>query len=185
VSYLANLLTAKQLEVLHETVPKAAVIGFLMNPDNPNAAADTAEVQAAAGVLSLRLAVANARNDDDIDIALTSMVQQQASALLIGADALLRRDRIAALTVRHALPAITSARDFALAGGLLSYGADLREAYYQAGLYASRILKGEKPADLPVVQSTKFELIINLRTAKALGLEVPAMLLARADEVIE
>jgi putative tryptophan/tyrosine transport system substrate-binding protein len=185
VSFLANLLAAKQLEVLHEAVPKAAAIGFLMNPDNPNAAADTAEVQAAADALGLRLVAANARNDDDIDAALTSMVQRRASALLIGADALFRRDRIAALTVRHALPAITNARDFALAGGLLSYGADLREAYYQAGFYASRILKGEKPGDLPVVQSTKFELVINVRTAKAFGLEVPPMLLARADEVIE
>src|SRR5205807_9349013 len=117
--------------------------------------------------------------------ALTSMARRQAGALLIGADALFRRDRIAALTVRHRLPAITNARDFALAGGLLSYGADLREAYYQAGFYASRIVKGEKHADLPVVQSTKFELVINSRTAKALGIEVPPMLLARADEVIE
>ena len=185
VSFLANLLAAKQLEVLHETVPKAAMIGFLMNPDNPNAAADTREVRAAADALGLTPVVANARDDDDIDTALASMVQQHASALLIGADALFRRDRVAALTVRHALPAITNARDFALAGGLLSYGADLREAYYQAGIYAGRILKGEKPSDLPVMQSTKFELVINLKTAKALGLTVPDTLLARADEVIE
>ena len=185
VSFLANLLAAKQLEVLHETVPKAAMIGFLMNPDNPNAAADTREVWAAADALGLTLVVANARDDDDIDTALASMVQQHASALLIGADALFRRDRIAALTVRHALPAITNARDFALAGGLLSYGADLREAYYQAGIYAGRILKGEKPSDLPVMQSTKFELVINLNTARALDLSVPASLLARADEVID
>jgi putative ABC transport system substrate-binding protein len=185
VSFLANLLAAKQLEVLHETVPKAAVIGFLMNPDNPNAASDTREVRAAADALGLTLAVANARSDDGIDTALASMVQRHASALLIGADALFRRDRVAALTIRHALPAITNARDFALAGGLLSYGADLREAYNHAGVYAGRILKGEKPADLPVVQSTKFELVINMRTGKALGIEVPPMLLARADEVIE
>jgi putative tryptophan/tyrosine transport system substrate-binding protein len=185
VSFLANLLAAKQLELLHETVPKAVMIGFLVNPDNPNAATDAAEVQVAANALGLTLIVANARDDNDIDAALASMVQRQASALLIGADALFRRDRIAALTVRHALPAITNARDFALAGGLLSYGADLQEAYYQAGVYAGRILKGEKPADLPVVQSTKFELVVNLRTAKALGLELPPILLARADEVIE
>jgi putative tryptophan/tyrosine transport system substrate-binding protein len=185
VSFLANFLAAKQLEILHETVPKAGVIGLLVNPDNPNAATDTAEVRAAADALGLTLVVANARDDNDIDTALTSMVQRQASALLIGADALFRRDRIAALTVHHALPAITNARDFALAGGLMSYGADLREAYYQVGVYASRILKGEKPADLPVVQSTKFELVINMRAAKALGLEVPPMLQARADEVIE
>jgi putative tryptophan/tyrosine transport system substrate-binding protein len=185
VSFLANFLAAKQLEVLHETVPKAAVIGLLVNPDNPNAETDTAEVRAAADALGLTLVVANARDDNDIDTALTSMVQRQASALLIGADALFRRNRIAALTVRHALPAITNARDFALAGGLMSYGADLREAYYQVGLYAGRILKGEKPADLPVVQSTKFELVINMRAAKTLGIEVPPMLQARADEVIE
>jgi putative ABC transport system substrate-binding protein len=185
VSFLANFLAAKQLEVLHETVPKASVIGLLVNPDNPNAATDTAEVRAAAYALGLTLVVANARDDKDIDTALTSMVQRQASALLIGADALFRRDRIAALTAHHALPAITNARDFALAGGLMSYGADLREAYYQVGVYASRILKGEKPADLPVVQPTKFELVINMRAAKALGLEVPPMLQARADEVIE
>jgi putative ABC transport system substrate-binding protein len=187
VSFLANLLAAKQLEVLHETVPKATVVGFLVNPDNPNAAADTAEVQAAAAALGLGLVVASARAEHDIDTAFATVVQQKAGALLIGADPLfgIRRDPIAALAARHALPAIFIARDFAVAGGLMSYGPDQVDAYRQAGIYAGRILKGEKAADLPVVQPTKFELVINLKTAKALGLEVPPMLLARADEVIE
>ena len=187
VSFLVNLLAAKQLEMLHDAVPKAAVVGFLVNPGNPNAAADTAEVRSAAGVLGLSLRVASATTEDAIENALVTLEHEQARALLIGSDPLFsaHRERIATLAQRYALPAIFNTLDFVHAGGLMSYGPDQIDVYRQAGAYAGRILKGEKPADLPVVQPTKFELAINLKTAKALGIEVPAALLARADEVIE
>jgi ABC-type uncharacterized transport system substrate-binding protein len=187
VSFLVNLLAAKQLEMLHDAVPKAAAVGFLVNPGNPNAAADTAEVRSAAGTLGLALRVASATAEDAIESALVTLVQEQARALLIGSDPLFGayRERLATLAQRYALPAIFNTLDFVHAGGLMSYGPDQTDVYRQAGAYAGRILKGEKPADLPVVQPTKFELAINLKTAKALGLEVPPTLLARADEVIE
>jgi putative ABC transport system substrate-binding protein len=187
VSFLVNLLAAKQLEMLHDAVPKAAVVGFLVNPGNPNATADTAEVHSAAGTLGLTLRVVSATTEDAIEKALVTLVQEQARALLIGSDPLFgaHRDRLAILAQRYAVPTMFNTLDFVHAGGLMSYGPNQADAYRQAGAYAGRILKGEKPADLPVVQPTKFELTINLKTAKALGLTIPPDVLSLADEVIE
>jgi len=187
VSFLVNLLAAKQLEMLHDAVPNAATVGFLANPGNPNATADMAEVRSAAATLGLALRVASATAEDAIENALVTLVQEQARALLIGSDPLfgVHRERLASLAQRYGLPAIFNTLDFVHAGGLMSYGPDQTDVYRQAGAYAGRVLNGEKPADLPVVQPTKFELAINLKTAKALGIEMPAALLARADEVIE
>jgi len=187
VSFLINLLTAKQLEVLHEVIPKTADIGFLVNPDNPNAEPDTREVRFAAARLARKLIVAGASSAAEIDTAFATLVKQGANAVVIGADALFvsHQDQIVKLAIRHSLPAIYNSRGYVMDGGLMSYGPDQAEAYRQAGVYASRILKGEKPTNLPVVQPTKFELVINLKTAKALGLNIPPSLLARADEVIE
>jgi putative tryptophan/tyrosine transport system substrate-binding protein len=187
VSFLINLLTAKQFEVLHELIPKTADIGFLVNPVNPNAETDTREVRFAADRLGRKLIVAGASTAAEIDIAFATLVKQGASAVVIGADALFvsRQDQIVELAMRHTMPTIYNSREYVTAGGLMSYGPNQAEAYQQAGVYASRILKGEKPANLPVVQPTKFELVINLKTAKTLGLTIPPSLLARADEVIE
>jgi putative tryptophan/tyrosine transport system substrate-binding protein len=187
VSFLINLLTAKQFEVLHELIPKTADIGFLVNPVNPNAETDTREVRFAADRLGRKLIVAGASSAAEIDIAFATLVKQGASAVVIGADALFvsRQDQIVELAMRHTMPTIYNSREYVTAGGLMSYGPNQAEAYQQAGVYASRILKGEKPANLPVVQPTKFELVINLKTAKTLGLTIPPSLLARADEVIE
>jgi len=187
VSFLANLLAAKQLEVLHEAVPNATAVAFLVNPRNPNAAADTTEVQIAAKRLGLELTVASAGAEDAIDKAFATLVREQARAVLIGADPLFtaHRERVALLAERHRLPTIFIQREFPKVGGLMSYGPDQTDAYRQTGAYAGRILRGEKPADLPVVQPTRFQLVINLKTAKALGIDVPPTLLARADEVIE
>jgi putative tryptophan/tyrosine transport system substrate-binding protein len=187
VSFLANLLTTKQFELLREIVPKAAAVGFLVNPANPNAEPDTREVRSAAAALARKLLVIAARDEGEIDTAFAMLVKQGAGAVLISPDALFggRRDQIVALSARHALPTIYSVREYAMAGGLMSYGPNLADAYRQAGVYVGRILKGAKPADLPVVQPTKFELVINLKTAKALGLTVPLIMQMTADEVIE
>jgi putative ABC transport system substrate-binding protein len=187
VTFLGSELTAKQLEVLHETVPKTAVIGLLENPTNPNADSVRRDVQAAADALGRKLVVAKAVVESDIDPAFTSLVQQRIGALLVRSDGLFngRTEQLVALAARHALPAIYPVREFAVAGGLISYGANLRDALRQVGVYTGRILNGEKPSDLPVQQSTKVELVINLKTAKALGLDIPQTLLGRADEVIE
>jgi putative ABC transport system substrate-binding protein len=187
VSFLANLLVAKQFELLHELSPNAAAIGFLVNPANPNIESDASEAQAAARTLGLQLAILRAGTAADIDAAFATLVRQGAAAIVIGPDALFssRLDQIVVLAARHAIPAIYNVREFAAAGGLMSYGADQTDAYRQAGIYTGRILKGAKPADLPVQQSTKVELVINLKTAKALGLTFPITLLGRADEVIE
>jgi putative ABC transport system substrate-binding protein len=187
VSFLLNALVAKRLEMLRELVPAARSIGLLVNPKNPNAESDSKDVQDAARVLGLAIQVVNASTDAELDRAFASLAEQQVAALIMLPDPFFigRRDHIVALSARHALPAMYDRRELALAGGLISYGTSFTDAHYQAGIYTGRILKGAKPAELPVVQSTRFELVINLKTAKALGVEVPPTLLARADEVIE
>jgi ABC-type uncharacterized transport system substrate-binding protein len=187
VSFLANLLAAKQFELLHEIIPKSAAIGFLVNPVNPNTESDTREVRSAADTLSRKLFVVGASSEAEIDIAFATLVKQGAGAVLIGADALFvsNRDQLVALATRHAMPTIYNSREYAIAGGLMSYGPSQAEAYQQAGVYAGRILRGEKPASLPVVQPTKFELVLNVKAANALGIAVPPTLIARADELIE
>jgi putative ABC transport system substrate-binding protein len=187
VSFLANALVAKHLELLQDLVPAATVIGVLANPNNPNAGSDIKDVQTAAAALGRQVHVANATSERELDAAVNGIAGASAAALLIAPDALFitARARLAALAVAHYLPTIVSNRLYVEDGGLLSYGASIDDAYRQAGVYCGRILKGERPADLPVVQPTKFELVINLKTAKALGLDVPPTLLARADEVIE
>jgi putative ABC transport system substrate-binding protein len=187
VSYLVNVLAAKHLELLHETAPRAVMMGFLVNPNNPNAEIDTREVQTAANTLRQKLLIVKATTPDDIEAAFATLVQQRIGALLIHADAFFtsRYEQLAALVVRHAMPAIYSFRGFAAAGGLMSYGASIIDAYRLAGVYTGKILNGAKPTDLPVQQAVKIELVINLNAAKALGLTVPQSILARADEVIE
>jgi putative ABC transport system substrate-binding protein len=186
-TFLYNTLAPKRLELLHELVPNAAVIGLLVNPKNPASKSETSDAQAAAQALGLKLIVQNASNSRDIDAAFTSFVQQRVDALTFAADAVLsnRRDQLVALAARHAVPTMYFAREFPDAGGLMSYAGDMTDAYRLTGVYAGRILKGEKPADLPTQQATKVELIINLKTAKALGISVPLPLIGRADEVIE
>ncbi len=187
VSFLINTLVAKQVEVLHETVPKTALIGFLVNPTNPIADTDTKNLLVAAEMLGQKLLVVQSRTDSELETAFVTLVQQRAGALVVGADPFLtdRRDKIVELAARQKVPAIYPLREFATAGGLMSYGTSATEAFRLVGLYAGRILKGEKPGDLPVQQSTKVELIINLKTAKALGINVPNTIIGRADEVIE
>jgi putative ABC transport system substrate-binding protein len=180
-------LEAKRLQVLHELVPTATVIAILANPNFPDAESQRRDLQAAARAIAQRLVFLDAASERDIDAAFASLVQQRASALLVASDPFLfsRRDQIVALAARHGVPAVYQWRDFAAAGGLMSYGTVLAELYRPMGIYVGRILKGAKPSDLPVQQSTKVELIINLKTAKALGLSVPISLIGRADEVIE
>ena len=184
VTFLANELEAKQLELLRELVPGADAIAYLVNPSNPNTAT---AVRAAGQVLGRRIHVFNASTERDLDLAFAGLGQRRAGALLISPDPLFtsRREQIVTMARQHAMPTMYQFREFVAAGGLVSYGVDLKDTYRQHGIYVGRILKGSSPADLPVVQPTKFELTINLKTAKALGLTVPASLLARADEVIE
>jgi ABC-type uncharacterized transport system substrate-binding protein len=180
-------LGAKQLALLHELVPSAATIGFLENPNNPVFELTGRDVLAAAPIVGLKVQILKAGSDREIDAAFASVVQAPTGALLVGGDALFnsRIEQLVALAARHAIPTMYTFREFVVAGGLISYGASLIEQYRQIGLYTGRILKGEKPADLPVQQTTKLGLIINLKTAQALGLTVPPTLLAIADEVIE
>jgi putative tryptophan/tyrosine transport system substrate-binding protein len=187
ISFLINGLAAKAVELLHELVPKAAIIGLLINPKDANAASDTTEAQAAADTFGLKSVLAKASTESEIESAFTTFVQQQVTALFVEPDSFFmdQRKRIVALAARHALPAVSQLRVFAEAGGLASYGTSITAANRQLGDYTGRVLKGAKPADLPVMQSTRFELIINLKAAKVLGLEVPWTLGARADEVIE
>jgi len=177
----------KRLELLHEVVPTAATLALLVNPTNPNVETLSRDLHAAARTLGLELQVLHASTEREIDTVFATLLQLQARGLVIGHDAFFnsQNERLAALALRHAMPTIYQFREFAAAGGLMSYGTDLADSHRQAGVYVGRILKGEKPADLPVQQPTKFELVINLKTAKALGLTVPPSLLARADEVIE
>jgi putative ABC transport system substrate-binding protein len=185
VSFLAGLLGPKRLEMLRQLVPTAATIAILVGTDTLEARIERRDVELAAQALGQQLIVAPVTSEGELDGAFTSIVERGAKALLVGSGPLLtsNRERIVALAARHALPAIYGLREFVVAGGLMSYGASLVEAYRQAGSYAGRVLKGEKPADLPVMQSTKFELVINLKATKALGLSMPP--LAVADELIE
>jgi len=187
VSMLTSDLMAKRIELLTELVPKATTIGLLVNPTGQRAGLDTKEAQAAGRALGRQIEVLNAGSADEIEAAFVTLVQRRMGALVTGNDVLFttRYEQIAALASRRAVPTIFPWREFAVAGGLMSYGITHTEPYRQVGSYVGRILKGEKPADLPVLQPTKFELVINLTTAKALGLEIPPTLLARADEVIE
>jgi len=187
VHFFGGVLGAKRLELLRQLVPSATTIAVLVYPNTPNTEAERRDVQAAAQAIVQQLVILDARSDRDIDTAFTAFVQRGAGALLAGSSAFMvsHRERLVALAARHALPAIYHVRETVAAGGLMSYGASLADAYRQAGIYAGRILKGEKPGDLPVMRSTKFEFVINLRTAKALGLSVPPTLLATADKVIE
>jgi putative tryptophan/tyrosine transport system substrate-binding protein len=187
VTSLAGDLVPKELELLHQLVPTATVVALLVNPTRTDANSTTKEVEAAARPLGIQLRVLNASTESELDKAFATLAQLQALGLVISADTFFttRLERLASLAIRHAMPAVYHFREFAAAGGLISYGAGFAESFRQAGIYTGRILKGEKPIDLPVQQVTKVELIINLRTAKALGLTVPPSLLARADEVIE
>jgi putative ABC transport system substrate-binding protein len=182
VSFFTAQLEGKRLGLLHELVPKG-----LVNPTNANADNQTKDLEASARTLGVQLHVLSAHSEDEIEGAFANVVQLRANALVVASDPFFfaRRQQLIALAARHAVPAIYEWRDFVDAGGLMSYGTSLTEAYRQAGIYAGRILKGEKPADLPVVQTVKFEFVINLTVAKVLGLDVPPGLSARADEVIE
>jgi putative ABC transport system substrate-binding protein len=187
VSVLDVEIGAKRLELLHELVPTATVMALLVNPTTPAAETVTRDAQAAARALGLELHVLRASSDRDFDTVFATVAQRRVGALVIGADPFFTNQsrQLAELAARHAVPTIYEFREFAAAGGLISYGTSIGDAYRLAGAYTGRILKGEKPADLPVQQSTKFELVINLKTAKALGLTVPDKLLAIADEVME
>jgi putative ABC transport system substrate-binding protein len=187
VTNLSTELGPKRLELLHEAVPKTTVIAALMNPTNPVTANQSRDLQAAARILGLQLPILHASTERDFETVFATMAQLRAGALVIGtAEFFVKRSKqLAALTVRHAVPTIYSNREFADAGGLMSYGASGSDGSHLAGVYTGRILKGEKPAGLPVQQSTKVELFINLKTAKMLGLTFPLTLLGRADEVIE
>jgi len=187
VSLFAYLLDAKRVELIHELVPSAAKIALLANPNNPQADAQFADVEAASSTFGQQLIILKASSDSDLEQAFEALAQREVSALLVSADPffLSRRLQIVASVARHSIPAMYEWRQFAEAGGLMSYGVDLVDAYRQAGAYVAKILNGAKPADLPVLQPTKFEFLINLKTAKKMGLDLPAKLLALADDVIE
>jgi putative ABC transport system substrate-binding protein len=187
VNFLLSDLGTKQLGLLRDLLPASERVGLLVNPENANANALIAEVTTAALGIRLQIKAVLARTSEDLETGLAALVRDKADALLVGADPFFfsRRVQLATLAARHRLPAIYNVREYAAAGGLMSYGTSLTEMYRHVGHYTARVLKGAKVADLPVMQSTKFELAINLPTARALGLSVPPTLLARADEVIE
>ena len=187
VSWVATALVPKQLDLLRRLVHNPAIIGALVNPGYPDHEVQMRELQEAGAAIGQKINVAQAGTPQDIDMAFASLVLQGVGALIVANDPFFvsRRDQILALAARHTIPAMYFSREFTAAGGLLSYGASLIDATRQGGIYTGKVLKGEKPADLPVMQPTKFELVINLKTAKVLGLEIPPTLLALADEVIE
>jgi putative ABC transport system substrate-binding protein len=187
ISVLTTAPESKRLGLLHELVPGARTVGVLIDPYYQEAEAQAQELREAADTLGQPIHIAYAKSDAELELAFETLVREGADALLVGADPFFdtRRDRIIAFAARRRLPAVYQFREYVVGGGLMSYGVDLPAGYRQVGNYAGQILKGAKPADLPIVQSIRFEFVINLKTAKSLGLEVPAMLLARADEVIE
>ena len=187
VSILGSTLGPKQLELLHELLPNFSTVALLVNPSNPNSKIGAPEIQAAADALGRHLEVLTASTESDLETAFTTMVRQQADAFVLKPDPLFihQRERLVALVARHVMPAIYPLRVFVEVGGLMSYVSGFADLYQQAGTYTGKILQGAKPADLPIQQSTTFELVLNLKTAKALGLTVPPSLLARAEEVID
>jgi len=187
INFLSSELTAKRLELLRELVPAASRVAVLINPANRISETTLREVETAAPAIGMQIRVLNASTSREINAAFATFVRERPDALFVGGDSFFnsRRVQLAILAAHHAMPATYQGRQYAEAGGLMSYGSNLSDAYRQVGVYVGRILKGAKPADLPVVQASKFELVINAETARTLGLEVPATLLARADEVIE
>jgi putative tryptophan/tyrosine transport system substrate-binding protein len=187
VSVLSTAVVAKRLELLHELLPTTGTVAMLVNPHDPNAQSDITEVHAAAQTLRKHIHILNVTDEPELVSAFATVTELGAGALLVGGDPFLtsRRDQIVMLAARHSLPSVYQWREFVMAGGLMSYGTLITEAYRQAGIYTSRILQGTKPMDLPVQQMTKIELVINMKTANALGLTFPITLLGRADEVIE
>jgi putative ABC transport system substrate-binding protein len=187
VSFFSAVLGAKRLEMLRQVVPRATIIAMLVSPNTPETEAERKDVQAAAQAIGQQPVIFDVSNEHDIETAFATFVQHGAGALLVGTGGFLnsKRERIVALAARYALPASYSQREGVVAGGLMSYGTGITDAYRQVGIYVARILKGERAAEIPVIQSTKFELVLNLRAAKTLGLDVPDKLLALADEVIE
>jgi putative ABC transport system substrate-binding protein len=187
IAFLTNTLGAKRIELLREMIPGATTIGMLVNPSNPDAVPETKDMRTAADAIGCRLIVVNATTERELDQAFSVLAKERPGALAVAGDPFfaIRRQQLAELAARYSLAAISPFREFTDAGGLMSYGTSIIDAYRQAGTYVARILRGEKPADLPVVQPTKFELVINLKTANALGLRVPNTLLVSADEVIE
>ena len=187
MSLMSSTLEAKRLELLSELIPKGTKIAILVNPDYPDTDFQLGSVETAASNIGQKIHVLNARNEDELNTAFTTIVEQRAGALLVAADPFFSRshDQIIALANRFKLPAIYGSREFAVTGGLISYGASVATAYHGAGIYVGKILKGVKPADLPVQLPTKFELVINLKAAKAIGIEITPTLLSRADEIIE
>jgi putative ABC transport system substrate-binding protein len=187
ISNFQNVLFPKRLQLLHEILPKPAALAILINPNNPNAGPDSQDARMAAAALGREFLIVTAGTGRDIEEAFATIVERRGRGIIVGTDGLFidRRDQIFALAARHAIPAIYDRREYAHDGGLMSYGSNDRENFRQCGIYVGRILKGEKPSDLPVMQSSRFEFVINLRIAKVLGLEIPPGVLAIADEVIE
>ena len=187
VSAFAGELPSKRMDLLHRLVPTATVMGAILNPDNANAKHDEATLKTAAGVMGVQLHILTAKDANDLEAAFATIARKEIGAVIINTDASFfsRRDKIVSLAARYKIPTIYSYREWASAGGLISYGAVRTDTYRQAGIYIGRILKGERPADLPVLQPTKFEMVINLKTAKILGFTIAPSLLTIADEVIE
>ena len=187
INILTAAMEAKRLGLLHEIVPQAAVVGLIVNPNYAQATAQIRQIESAAHGIGLQVYVLQVSSDEDIDIAFKTIAQQRIGAVIVGADPFIdtRRDKVISLAAQQAVPTMYQFREHAAAGGLMSYGINLADVYRQVGIYAARVLKGAKPADLPVMEPTKFEFVINLKTAKALGLQINPQLLTNADEVID